>query len=186
MSHPDTYTNLSKSCTGRQFDPNTVVSAWLSISMVDPLLCEDVDASTLPNLMVQISATLIQLSTNSPQVMDWGVPWHTFLECLDFSRWVKVECFLLPSSFYDSSYSSLSEPGLTAVLMTDSCLFLFLTFFSSIAILEFHFLCPLLIPPPDLECPPELEAFFPPFIPLRALRNLSLSLLLSAFHSFES
>ena len=82
-SHPDTSTNFSKSWTGRQFKPNTVVSAFLSISMVDSLVCEDMSASTLPTLILGISATLIQLTTDSPQSVDRGVPCHAILELLN-------------------------------------------------------------------------------------------------------
>ena len=83
-SHTGTSTNISRSWTGRQSEPNTAVSGWLLISMVDSLLCEDVAASTLPTLTVRILASLIQLSTYSSQSIDRGVPCHAFLERLDF------------------------------------------------------------------------------------------------------
>ena len=66
-SHPDTSTYISTLWMGRKFDLNTVISAQSSISMVDSLLCEDVAASTLPALMVQISAILIKIPTDSPE-----------------------------------------------------------------------------------------------------------------------
>ena len=81
---PDTYTDLSKSWIGKQFEPNTVVSAWLPISVVDSLLCEDVADSTLPILMIQIADNLVKLSTDSPQLIDRYIPCHAFLERLDF------------------------------------------------------------------------------------------------------
>ena len=69
-SQRDKSTNLSKSLTGRQFATNTVISAWVSISVVDSIICEDVVASTLSTLMVKKSATLIELSTKSPHLID--------------------------------------------------------------------------------------------------------------------
>ena len=154
--------------------------------MVDSLIFEDVDASTIHTLMVIIAANLIQLSTDSPQLIYQGVPCHALLECLDFPWWVESECILFPYYLSESSDSSLSESGLAAVLKTDNCLFWLLNFFSIIGIMDLHFPCQLFLPHTDLECPTYLEVFLPPFIPLRALRTLSLSLLLSAYHSFES
>ena len=69
-SHPDTSSNIQKSWIGEEFDTNTVLSVWLSISMADSLLCKDVAASTISTLMVQISANFIQLLTKSPQSID--------------------------------------------------------------------------------------------------------------------
>ena len=104
---------------------------------------------------------LIQLSTDSPQSIDQGVPCHTFLKWLEFRWQVKSEWFLFPSSLSELSDSSLSEPGLAAVLKNDSHLFWFLTLFSSIAILDFHSSCPLFMPPPQLYFPPDLVELFP-------------------------
>ena len=154
--------------------------------MVDSLLCEDVSASTLPTLLVQIADNLVQLSIDSPQSIDKGIPCHALLERLDFPWRVKSECFILPPYLYESSYYSLSEPSLDAVLKTDNSILWFLTFFSSTEILDFHPPCPLLLSLPELECTNYLEAFFPPFLLLRSLRTLSLSLLLISYHSFES
>ena len=146
-SHLDTSTNISKSWFGRQFEPNIIVSAWLLISMVDSLLCEDVAASTLPTWMVQIEANLIQLSTNSPYLIDWVVPCHAFLEHVDFPWRVKAERFLLPSFLSNPSEFSSYKPDLDKLLKTRNCLFWFLNLFSSIAILESHSPWPLFMPP---------------------------------------
>ena len=54
--HQDTSTNLPKLWIGKKFDPNTVVSAWLSIYIVDSLICKDVVNWTLPTLIVKIAA----------------------------------------------------------------------------------------------------------------------------------
>ena len=58
-SCPDTSTNIVKSWIGRQFEPSTVVLAWLSIYVTESLLCKDVAKWTLPTLNVQISTTLL-------------------------------------------------------------------------------------------------------------------------------
>ena len=159
---------------GKKFEPNTFLSAWLSISIVYSLICKDVAASTLPTLLVLIAANLMQLPTDYPQSINQGVPCHAVLERLDFPWQVKAECFLLPSSFSNPYESSSYELVLAVVLKNDSCLFLFPTFFSSIEILHFHFPCPLLLPPPELDCPPYLVDFFAPFLLMRSLRRLSL------------
>ena len=179
-SYPDTSTNLPKSWTVRQFETTTVLSALLSLSIADSLLCKDMADCTPPTLIVRIANTLVQPPTNSLQLINWGVPCHAFLEHLNLTWRVKAECSLFPSPFYNPSDSSSSEPGLAAVLKAKICLFWFLTFSSIIAILDFNF--PLLPPPPELVCPPDLADFLPPFLFLRSLRTLSFSFLLSASH----
>ena len=136
--------------------------------------------------MVQIASNLVQPPTDSPQLMYQGLPCHASLVCLYFTWRVKSECFQFPYYFSDPPKYSSSELGLSAVLKTYICIFWFLTFFSIMEILYFHFPCPLLLPPAELDFPLDLVDFFPPFLFLRALRTFSFSFLLIAYHSFES
>ena len=89
-SHPNTSTDLPKSLIRSQFEPNTIVSAWLSISIAGLLLCKDVTDWTLPTLILLIDATILQPPTDSLKSIDWGVPCQAFMERLDFTLWVKA------------------------------------------------------------------------------------------------